>query len=196
MTASSADPADKLSTAMDDLTAVSKAVSRVLRHRPDAASVTLDRDGWCRVDELLAGLAKAGTAVSVEQLREIVRTSDKQRFALSADGQLIRANQGHSVPGVELRLPSKTPPSRLYHGTVVSCLTSIAKKGLMPMKRHHVHLSPDVATATAVGARRGAPVILEIDAAAMHRAGHKFMLSDNGVWLVDAVPPQYIQPMR
>lgn len=180
---------------MDDLIRLSKAVSRVLRHRPDAAGVTLDRDGWCRVDELLAGLAQAGTAMTEEQLREIVRTSDKQRFALSDDGHSIRANQGHSVRGVTLRLPQKTPPSRLFHGTVASSLASIVKKGLQPMKRHHVHLSPDVATATAVGTRRGAPVILEIDAGSMHRAGHRFMLSANGVWLVDAVPPQYIRTM-
>ncbi|NKI93903.1 RNA 2'-phosphotransferase [Rhizobacter sp. SG703] len=180
---------------MDELTTLSKAISRVLRHRPDAAGVMLDKEGWCRVDELLAGLARAGTVVSVEQLREVVRTSDKRRFALSDDGQLIRANQGHSVQGVTLRLPARTPPSRLFHGTAAASLSSIAKQGLLPMRRHHVHLSPDVATATAVGARRGKPVILEIDAASMHRAGHKFMLSDNGVWLVDAVPPQYIRAM-
>jgi len=180
---------------MDDLTTLSKAVSRVLRHRPDAAGLTLDRDGWCRVDELLAGLAQAGTEITAEQLREVVRTSDKQRFALSNDGRSIRANQGHSVRGVNLRLPARTPPSRLFHGTVSSSLASITKQGLLPMRRHHVHLSPDVATATAVGARRGAPVILEIDAGSMHRAGHKFMQSDNGVWLVEAVPPQYIRTM-
>ena len=181
---------------MDDLTTLSKAVSRVLRHRPDAAGITLDKDGWCPVDELLAGLAQAGTAVTEEQLREIVRTSDKQRFALSDDRRSIRANQGHSVRGVNLRLPSKTPPSRLYHGTVAANLAPIASQGLLAMRRHHVHLSPDVATATAVGARRGAPVVLEIDAAAMHSAGHRFMLSANGVWLVDAVPPRYIRAMK
>lgn len=178
---------------MDDLTTLSKAVSRVLRHRPDAAGVTLDKDGWCRVDELLAGLANAGTVVTAEQLLEIVRTNDKQRFALSEDGHYIRANQGHSVQGVTLRLPQRTPPSRLFHGTVATSLASITKKGLLPMRRHHVHLSPDVATATTVGARRGVAVILEIDSGSMHRAGHKFMQSENGVWLVDAVPPRYIR---
>jgi putative RNA 2'-phosphotransferase len=27
----------------------------------------------------------------------------------------------------------------------------------------------------------------------MHRAGHVFYLSENGVWLVDAVPPEFIE---
>jgi putative RNA 2'-phosphotransferase len=56
------------------------------------------------------------------------------------------------------------------------------------MRRHHVHLSPDVETATRVGARHGRPVVLAVDAAAMARAGRAFYVSANGVWLTDAVP--------
>lgn len=176
-----------------DLIVASKAISRVLRHRPDAVDVALDAHGWCSVDALLNGLAKSGVVLSREQLNEIVRTSDKQRFALSEDGSAIRANQGHSVGGVNLQLREKTPPSRLFHGTVATNLPAIEKKGLQPMNRHHVHLSPDVATATAVGGRRGTPVILEVDAHRMHRDGVKFQVSENGVWLVDAVPAKYLR---
>lgn len=176
-----------------ELIAASKAISRVLRHRPGAAGVALDAHGWCSVDALLEGLASNGVVISREQLAEIVRTSDKQRFALSADGSSIRANQGHSVGGVDLQLREKTPPSRLFHGTVATSLPAIEKKGLLPMNRHHVHLSPDIATATAVGGRRGAPVILEVDAHRMHRDGVRFQLSENGVWLVDAVPAKYLR---
>jgi putative RNA 2'-phosphotransferase len=61
------------------------------------------------------------------------------------------------------------------------------------MKRHHVHLSVDKKTATIVGARHGSPVILTIDAGRMHKDGFKFFVSDNGVWLVDCVPVQYIR---
>jgi putative RNA 2'-phosphotransferase len=176
-----------------DLVAASKAISRVLRHRPDAAGVELDAHGWCSVDVLLDGLARSGVTLSREQLEEIVRTSDKQRFALSEDGSAIRANQGHSVSGVNLQLREKTPPSRLFHGTVATNLPAIEKKGLLPMKRHHVHLSPDVATATAVGGRRGVPVILEVDSHRMHHDGIRFFVSENGVWLVDAVPAKYLR---
>jgi putative RNA 2'-phosphotransferase len=35
-------------------------------------------------------------------------------------------------------------------------------------------------------------VILKIHAGRMHRDGHKFYLSANGVWLTDAVPPIYL----
>jgi putative RNA 2'-phosphotransferase len=57
------------------------------------------------------------------------------------------------------------------------------------MARHHVHLSPDVETAERVARRRGAPVILAVDAAALARSGHAFFLTDNHVWLTAHVPP-------
>jgi putative RNA 2'-phosphotransferase len=70
---------------------------------------------------------------------------------------------------------------------------SIQRQGLLPMKRNHVHLSPDIATATAVGSRRGAPVILEVDSHRIHVDGAKFWLSENGVWLVEAVAAKYLK---
>jgi putative RNA 2'-phosphotransferase len=59
-----------------------------------------------------------------------------------------------------------------------------------------VHLSADAATARAVGGRRGRPVVLRVDAAAMAADGHRFTRSANGVWLVDAVPPGYLSQQR
>ena len=43
-----------------------------------------------------------------------------------------------------------------------------------------------------VGQRHGKPVVLRVDAAARHKAGLAFYLSDNQVWLTVAVPPQYL----
>jgi putative RNA 2'-phosphotransferase len=36
-------------------------------------------------------------------------------------------------------------------------------------------------------------VVLSVDAAAMHRDGHVFRVSANGVWLTKAVPPRYLR---
>jgi putative RNA 2'-phosphotransferase len=55
-----------------------------------------------------------------------------------------------------------------------------------------VHLSADVTTARAVGARRGRPAVLRVDAAAMHAAGLVFYRATNGVWLTDRVPPRFL----
>ncbi len=174
------------------LVATSKFLSLVLRHRPDVVGITLDAEGWVPVEDLLAACAQHGRAISREQLDAAVRTNDKQRFAFSADGTRIRANQGHSVP-IDLGLAPVEPPELLYHGTVPRFLESIRRDGLTKGQRRHVHLSPDVGTATKVGQRRGRPVVLVVEACRMFRDGHTFYRSENGVWLTDAVPPEYIR---
>ena len=71
-------------------------------------------------------------------------------------------------------------------------LPAILAGGLKPGQRVHVHLSADPGTAATVGARRGQPVILLVDAAGMHAAGHEFFRAANGVWLTAAVPAAFI----
>lgn len=123
----------------------SKFLSLVLRHEPGRIGLTLDAAGWTDVDALLAACAAHGVAITRGQLAELVAHSDKQRFALSADGDRIRANQGHSVE-VELGLVAQAPPARLYHGTVHAALGAIRATGLERRARHHVHLSADHGT--------------------------------------------------
>jgi putative RNA 2'-phosphotransferase len=171
---------------------LSKFLSLVLRHKPDTIGITLDPSGWIDVDTLLAAMTAHGKKLSREDLQEIVVTSDKQRFALSEDGRRIRANQGHSVE-VELGYAPAIPPEVLYHGTAVKYLDSIRTGGVVKGKRHDVHLSATIDTATAVGQRHGTLVMLRIDAAAMHRAGHEFFLTPNGVWLTDTVPVGFFE---
>lgn len=174
------------------LVTVSKFISKHLRHEPDALGLTLAPGGWVAVDDLLAGARRVGFPISVEELQQVVAESDKQRFAFDAAGTLIRANQGHSTE-VELDLPEAAPPDLLYHGTVPKFLDAILADGLKKMARHDVHLSPDVATATKVGERRGKAVLLVVDAQAMAADGYKFRVSANGVWLTDHVPPKYLR---
>ncbi len=172
---------------------LSKWLSYTLRHDPASAGVVLDRAGWTAVEALLAAAASHGHAMSRAELQTVVADSDKLRFAFSPDGLRIRANQGHSV-SVDLGLPPQVPPAVLYHGTAKRFLPSIRKDGLTPQERHHVHLSIDPKATLAVGGRHGHPLLLRIDAARMHADGHVFFVTANGVWLVDAVPPSYLEP--
>ena len=144
------------------------------------------------MDDLLAALANHGKRLNRAELDELVATNDKKRFAFNDDGTLIRASQGHSVE-VELGYQPAEPPAVLYHGTVDRLLELIRNKGLLRGARHHVHLSADGETAQRVGARRGKPVVLIIDAAAMVSAAHLFYRSENGVWLTEHVPTRFIQ---
>ena len=170
----------------------SRRLSYVLRHAPESIGLSLDGAGWAEVEELLQGLAAAGLPLSRAELEQLVSSSDKQRFALDASGTRIRASQGHSVP-VDLGLDEAPPPPELFHGTVEKFLPAIRVSGLTRQSRHHVHLSPDVATARTVGSRRGRAVLLHVDAAAMGAAGQVFYRSGNGVWLVDAVAPRFLR---
>jgi putative RNA 2'-phosphotransferase len=177
---------------MDDRAVrISKFLSLVLRHQPEKIGLSLDQSGWASVERLIEASSRRGFDFTPEELQNVVAGNDKKRFSLSEDGLLIRANQGHSVK-VELGYAPTAPPEILYHGTAERFLTSIKQEGLIKGKRHHVHLSADVDTATKVGRRHGKPVVLRIEVGRMRQDGFIFYLSANGVWLTDCVPVQYL----
>jgi putative RNA 2'-phosphotransferase len=178
-----------------ELVTASKFLSKHLRHDPAALGLTLADGGWVDVQTLLDACARHGFPITREQLDEIVRTSDKKRFAFDETGLRIRANQGHSTP-VDLQLQPIEPPAVLYHGSACKNEAAILGFGLLKMKRHHVHLSLDVASALKVGARHGTPVLFAINSAAMHAQGFVFYCSANGVWLTDHVPPQFLRVLE
>lgn len=171
---------------------LSKFLSLVLRHKPEEIGIQLNEQGWVDMPVLLKALEQTDLNTSKEELLAMVADNDKQRFSYDAEHDRIRAAQGHSVK-IELGYSPAKPPYTLYHGTVGRFMESIREKGLIPGNRHQVHLSEDRETASRVGSRRGAAVILYIDAFAMDRDGFDFFVSDNGVWLCDHVPPRYIK---
>ena len=171
---------------------ISKFLSYVLRHNPDKLGITLDTNGWTSVAILLEKINVGEYSLSMEELEEVVATNNKKRFAFNEDKTKIRANQGHSI-NVDLALESKVPPNYLYHGTVEKFMPSIREKGLIKGSRHHVHLSADKETAINVGSRRGKPIILTIRSGEMQAKDHTFYQSENGVWLTDVVPTEFIE---
>lgn len=172
-------------------TQCSKFLSYVLRHKPQAIGLTLDQHGWASIDELISKGRSQITDLSKELIEQVVFTNDKQRFALSEDGNKIRANQGHSVD-IDIGLEPTEPPHVLFHGTATRFLPSIKEQGLKPGQRQHVHLSTNRDTAIFVGKRYGKPIVLEIDAKKMYEQGAEFMFSKNGVWLAKLVQTCYI----
>jgi len=162
-------------------------LSFVLRHRPDTIGIQLDSQGWTNILLLIEKLK-----ITNSDLEFVVANNSKNRFSISKDNKRIRANQGHSVK-INLGLPSKIPPMMLYHGTTLKSYEKIKNEGLLKMNRTHVHLSSELETAKEVGSRHGKPLILIIDCKSMIAANIKFYQSDNGVWLTDFVPSEYIQ---
>lgn len=168
---------------------ISKYLAKVLRHNPGRIGLTLDAQGWAKIDDIIR---LSNHMMTREEIDAVVSQNDKQRYSISDDGEAIRANQGHSI-AVDLELDPQAPPEILFHGTARMNLESILRDGLLPMSRHHVHLSPDYETAIKVGTRHGKPAVLTVYAGNMHDAGFDFYCAVNGVWLTKQVAPEFIE---
>lgn len=167
----------------------SKFLALILRHKPEKGNVALDKHGWCLIDDLVKN-----ANFKLNDILEIVKTDNKSRYELSADNKKIRAAQGHSLKNVDVQLEKAIPPGTLYHGTKEAVKMEIAKRGLLPMNRQHVHLTTDIKVAKETADRRSGPsVIMEIDSCQMAAKNYKFYRSSNGVWLTYEVPPEFIR---
>ena len=171
---------------------LSQFISLILRHKPEVIGITLDKNGWADVSELIAGIRDSGKEINMEILEEIVKTDNKGRYSFNDNKTKIRANQGHSI-SVDVGLQKLIPPDILYHGTASHTLESIKSTGVKSMKRLYVHLSKDIETAIKVGSRHGKPCVLEIDAKQMHDEGVAFYRSENGVWLTKYIDWKYVK---
>jgi putative RNA 2'-phosphotransferase len=171
---------------------ISRFLSLVLRHKPETLGIQLDPQGWTDVAMLIEKMKGHGMQLDREKLDHIVSTNPKKRFAFNETSDKIRASQGHSIE-IDLGYKGQKPPDILYHGTGEKSVASILKYGLEKRSRSHVHLSADLETARTVGSRHGKPFIFMVMAEAMHAAGFGFFLSDNGVWLTDHVPAEYLK---
>ena len=169
-------------------------ICRILRHAPEELELTMDEHGWVPVSQLIANLARLrGYTLTREELARIVAEDNKGRYRLSADGERIKACQGHTIPWVRPELRYHTPPAILYHGTNEPALPEILRCGyLSKMERHAVHMQPDLEKAWQSARRWRLPAaVIEIDAARMGPDGIPLGESDNGVWCAEQVDAKY-----
>lgn len=134
---------------------------------------------------------KSKFSIDFNLLKEIVETNNKKRYEFSNDFSKIRARQGHSLK-VDVGLKEIKPPEYLFHGTSTRFLDSILEDGILKMNRTHVHLSKDIETAVVVGKRHGSPIVLKVNSKDLSKTGQKFFLSNNGVYLTNDIPKEYI----
>ena len=165
-------------------------MSWMLRHCQEPRYIDLN-GGWASVNTILAALKKKYPDVTIKTIEQIVADDEKGRYSFDSTGTKIRANQGHSIPGVVIEMEAPEPPEFLYHGTATRFLDTIMKDGLKPMTRQFVHISPDYETAVKVGSRHGKPVVLKIRAKDFVDDGNELYRTSNGVWQARYVPPAY-----
>jgi putative RNA 2'-phosphotransferase len=168
---------------------VSKYVSYLLRH--DSLGLVMDEEGFVDLDALVSKVKLSFPGVDVGFLRRLVEESERKRFEIV--GSRIRALYGHSVP-VFLRLEEDRAVEWLYHGTTTEAARQILEKGLQPMKRMWVHLSPTEDIATQVGKRRtNNPVILVVNCNEARKAGFIFYKASDKICLCKFVPASYLR---
>ncbi|KAF4755247.1 tRNA 2'-phosphotransferase 1, partial [Perkinsus olseni] len=156
---------------MSSSEAISRLLSKVLRHKAVDMGISIDKAGYVRVQDLLAHPRFKSLRATQDDIKECVATNAKQRFALTTapNGDLlIRATQGHSFPPTVvdptlIMTPVDVPslPSMLVHGTYFNHWKAIlASGGLRPMNRQHIHLVDASATLTGIvsGLRKSAEI--------------------------------------
>lgn len=173
---------------------LSKKLCYILRHNPASIGLSIDKNGYADINELIGKLRLHGVNISKSNLAEIVASDEKSRYSYNEDKTKIRANYGHSF-AVDLEFKALCPPPVLYHGTAKRNVESILENGLDKSSRNYVHLTDNISSALDVGGRYGKAVIFKIDACRMFRKGYAFYKS-GAVWLTEHVPTEYLSLLR
>ena len=172
---------------------LSKIVSHALRHEPETYKITLDSEGWIRLEELCDAISKKipeFIQLEIEDILEMVISAKKQRHEIK-DG-MIRAIYGHSTD-ISPTYEPIIPPSELYHGTTKEVASEILQQGLKPMNRLYVHLSSNKNMAYKVGKRKSEnPIILKVKTSEANIDGIKFFCANKDVWLSEFIPSKFI----
>lgn len=168
----------------------SRALSYLLRHGAREAGLTMDAAGWAPIGEVQKQLR-----LTRAQLEAAVASNTKNRLELHGDR--IRCCQGHSMAGTPVTLEGLEASwrpydgdDRVFHGTYLEAVASIAKEGIRPIERTHVHLAP--ARESHVGKRANVHVMLGISCERVRAAGVEVFVAGNGVILARGVPVEAI----
>ena len=172
----------------------SKALCWFLRHGAEKVKLNISKTGYVQIDPLIVEMQKKFPTFTRSTMDTIVKEDEKDRYTI--DRGSIRCNQGHSIDSVKIPFKKAIPPVKLYHGTDEKGILGIQKTGIQRMKRHHVHLTDDLNTASSVGLRHGSEVIIEIDTTNMVKDKIEFLQSDNGVWLTNFVDIKYFSDIK
>ncbi|KAL7268991.1 tRNA 2'-phosphotransferase 1 [Rhizina undulata] len=98
---------------------LSKALSRTLRHKAEEEGLAIRPDGFVEVSELLAMQKYKSHQLSFEKLKQLVESSDKQRFKLIHRSQLPPPGSSDSDPEDALAesISSDDPADHLIRAT-------------------------------------------------------------------------------
>lgn len=179
---------------MANLKRLSKFLALILRHKPDDFGILLDSQGFTDLGVVQAIIEKQyPNSYSSEDLAKVVAGDQTEKKRYEIVGNKIRAMYGHGLIN-PIEYPPAEPPDLLYHGTNPEAVSAIRKEGLKSLKRQYVHLTTNLKIAQSVAARRTKQlVILTIHAQDAYHAGYVFYHAEAQHYLVQQLPPDYIE---
>lgn len=167
-------------------------MSKLLRHDPEG--LAMDSEGWVQCTDLCKH-----TGITMNELRDIVESNNKKRFAFDKHEQRIRASQGHSKDiGVAVPMPCITMVQKnfpLYHGTSMSIAQKIVGTSILPGERSHVHWTQnrELALVRANQRDRENPALVVLDVKPYLADGNAIFVSANEVYLTDTIDGKYLR---
>lgn len=175
---------------------LSKNLAYILRHGFDELKLTIDDEGYIKLDDILALPSIKSKKYTFEMIEEVVNNNDKKRYELKQiDGvYYIRANQGHSKKFEDIINEDKLlslinePLSICIHGTTKKAWEIIKDDGLKVMGRTHIHFAQNEDNSKVIsGMRQSSEVVIYIDMKLAMEDNIKFYMSKNGVVLTKGI---------
>jgi putative RNA 2'-phosphotransferase len=180
---------------MDDreLDHLGRVVTGVLRHFPEKYGLTMDPHGWVALPQLVRNISNQHRGyrwLRVHHIVAIAETDAKGRYEVKDDR--IRATYGHTLD-VDLDLPTDHIPEQLFFPVTEEEAAIVLEVGLKPSDRKKVHLSKTAADARSAGSvRTPKPVLLAVDTKKAQDGGVIIKRAGKTVFLVDAVPAEFL----
>uniref|UniRef100_A0A7S1CCL2 2'-phosphotransferase n=1 Tax=Bicosoecida sp. CB-2014 TaxID=1486930 RepID=A0A7S1CCL2_9STRA len=181
---------------------ISRTMSTVLRHKAHDLGMAISEDGYMLLADLLALPVLRDAGADEAMALRIVDQDDKGRFGLLRDdargGLLIRANQGHTLTGLNpdallTEVTDAADAPLAVHGTKLAAWEAIRATGLSPMGRTHVHFAAGLLGSSGVisGMRSTSQVLVFLDVGRFLASGGRLWRSENNVLLTGHVAPEF-----
>ena len=176
---------------MPEAEAISKALSRLLRHEAGTRHIPITTEGWVKWDDALNYSKLRG--YNPNAIWDAVQNNSKDRFTSASDEEgiyWIAAWSGHTIPdcvGPSREVPPADVPKLLVHGTYRKHVPQIEVQGLKRFRRD-LHLQDPFSHARRW--RKGLEVKINIDTDVAQDHGCRFRVTGNLVWLCDRDIPK------
>jgi len=171
---------------------VSRHMSKLLRH--DSEGLVMDNEGWIQCSDLCKH-----TNITLTELRDIVASNDKKRFAFDQHEQRIRASQGHSK-GMNIDVPMTVITEveedfKIYHGTSMSIAQKIVGTSILPGERVYVHWTRNIKLASKRAMQRDYynPALVVLNIKQYLADGNTLYVSENEVYHTLEVDGKYLE---